>query len=144
MLKYVLACSLFLGVMFTARAEDPPLLCLTAGGTDELKCLNKELDKANITLADYLAAAQQQIDKQNTGTPRIEYTQKVWLKYRDVQYGDVEKYWEAGTYRYRAELTCDIEATQPEHMKSGPDICGRWGRASRYAQNHDSIVFSLS
>lgn len=113
MVKYMAACYLFLGVMFTARAEDPRLLCLDAGGTmDDAKCLNKELDKANTILAEYLTVAQQQIDKQNAGTPRIEDAQKAWLKYRNAHCGDVETYWDAGTYRYRAELTCEIEATR--------------------------------
>jgi uncharacterized protein YecT (DUF1311 family) len=113
MIKYVAACCLSLGVMFVARAEKPQLLCLDAGNTlDEAKCLNKELDKANTILAEYLATAQQRINKQNAGRPQIEGAQKAWLKYRDAHCGDVETYWGAGTYRYRADLECEIEATR--------------------------------
>jgi uncharacterized protein YecT (DUF1311 family) len=113
MIKYGIACCLFLGVTLAARAEIPRLLCLDAGNTlDEAKCLNKELAKDTATLADYLTAAQQQIDRQHAGGPRIDASQKTWLNYRDAHCGDVETYWAAGTYRYRAELTCDIEVTR--------------------------------
>ena len=99
--------------MIVARAEKPQLLCLDANNTfDEAKCLNQELDKANSVLAEYLATAQQQIDKQNSRKPQIAAAQEAWLKYRDAQCGDVYTYEEAGSYRYRAELECEIEATR--------------------------------
>lgn len=113
MRKYIAACSLILVIMTAARAEKPQLLCLHAkNSVEETQCLNQELDKANRVLAEYLSAAQDEINKQNSGKPQIGAAQDVWLKYRYAQCGDVYTYQEAGTYRYRAELECDIEVTR--------------------------------
>lgn len=111
--KYiVIGCLLFVA-MIAARAEKPQLLCLDAKNTlDEAKCLKHELDKADSVLAEYLAAAQEQIDKQNSGKPQIAAAQEAWMKYRNAQCGDAYTYEAAGSYRYRAELECEIEATR--------------------------------
>lgn len=113
MRRHILSGCLLFFVMTVARAEKPQLMCLDARNTlDEAKCLNQELDKANRVLAEYLATAQQRIDKDNAGKPQVAGTQDVWLKYRDAQCKDVYTYEEAGSYRYRSELECEIEATR--------------------------------
>jgi uncharacterized protein YecT (DUF1311 family) len=113
MLRYAVTCSLFFVVMLEAKAEKPQLLCLDAKNTvEETQCLNQELDKANKILTEYLTTAQAQINKQNSGKPQLSTTQEAWLKYREAQCGDVYTYEEAGTYRYRADLECEIEATR--------------------------------
>lgn len=99
--------------MLAARAEKPQLLCLNSKNTvEETKCLNQEFDKANSVLAEYLSTAQAQINKQNAGKPQLAAAQAAWLKYREAQCGDVYAYEERGSYRYRAELECEIEATR--------------------------------
>lgn len=99
--------------MLAARAEKPQLLCLNAKNTvEETKCLNQEFDKANSVLAEYLSTVQAQINKQNAGKPQLAAAQAAWLKYREAQCGDVYAYEERGSYRYRAELECEIEATR--------------------------------
>jgi uncharacterized protein YecT (DUF1311 family) len=111
--KHVVTGFLAFIVMLAAKAETPQLLCLDSKNTvEETQCLNKELDRANKVLAEYLATAQAQINKQNSGKPQIAATQETWLKYRQAQCGDVYTYEEAGTYRYRADLECEIEATR--------------------------------
>jgi uncharacterized protein YecT (DUF1311 family) len=99
--------------MNAARAEKPQLLCLNTKNTiEETQCLSQELNKENGVLAKYLATAQEQINKQNSGKPQIAAAQEAWLKYRQAQCADVYTYEEAGTYRYRADLECEIEATR--------------------------------
>lgn len=111
--RFIVASCLSLGVMVAARAEKPQLLCLQAKDTlAEAECLNQELRKADKTLSEYLATAQGKIDKQNNGKPQIAASQDAWLKYRDAQCGEVYAYEEGGSYRYRAELECEIEATR--------------------------------
>ncbi len=111
--RFVVAGFLSCVVMLAAKAGTPQLLCLDSKNTlEETQCLNKELDKANKVLAEYLATAQAQINKQNSGKPQIAATQEAWLKYRQAHCGDVYTYEEAGTYRYRADLECEIEATR--------------------------------
>lgn len=113
MRRYVVTCCLSFVVMLAARAEQPQLLCLNAKNTaEETQCLNQEFAKANSVLAEYLTAAQEKINKQNSGRPQIAAAQEAWLRYRDAQCGDVYAYEERGSYRYRAELECEIEATR--------------------------------
>jgi uncharacterized protein YecT (DUF1311 family) len=113
MRRYIAACCLTFVFMTAAGNEKPQLLCLHAKSTvEETQCLNQELEKANSVLAEYLNTAREQINKQNSGKPQIDAAQDAWLKYRYAQCGDVYTYQEAGTYRYRAELECDIEATR--------------------------------
>jgi uncharacterized protein YecT (DUF1311 family) len=98
--------------MTAAKAEKPQLLCLhTKDTVEEAKCLNQELDKANSILADYLKTAQERMDRQNAGMPQMAKAQQAWLAYRDAHCGDVYAS-EEGSYRFRAELECRIEATR--------------------------------
>lgn len=113
MRRYLVACCLSLVVMTAAKAEKPQLLCLhTKDTVEEAKCLNQELDKANSILADYLTTAQERMNRQNAGIPQMAKAQEAWLKYRDAHCGDVYASEEGGSYRFRAELECRIEATR--------------------------------
>jgi len=97
--------------MLGARAAEP--ICLNAANTvEETQCMSAELDKADKILAEYLSAAKDRLAKEDMGKPQLDAAQEVWLKYRSAQCGDVYTYWAAGTYRYRAELECEIEATR--------------------------------
>jgi uncharacterized protein YecT (DUF1311 family) len=94
----------------TAGAAEP--LCLHEKNTmDEARCLSGELDKSNKLLADYLDAAKQRVANENNGKPQLDAAQDAWLNYRSLQCGGVYAYWEAGSYRYRADLECEIELT---------------------------------
>lgn len=112
MFKFVLS-GLFLTLTITAaRAESPQSLCLQSQSrVEETKCLSKELDKSKAVLSEYVKAAQQQIDRQNAGKPQLAAVQNEWEKYRSDQCQNAYDYQEAGTYRYRAGLECEIEAT---------------------------------
>lgn len=111
--RFLMASCLFFCVMLTARAEKPQLLCLQSQNTlAEAECLNQELRKEDKVLSDYLTTAQARIDKENSGKPQIAASQEAWLKYRNAQCSDVYAYEEGGSYRYRAELKCRIEATR--------------------------------
>jgi uncharacterized protein YecT (DUF1311 family) len=99
--------------MNAARAEKPRLLCLQARNTvEEAQCLNRELDKANSILADYLKTAQERMDRLNAGIPQMAKAQEAWLAYRDAHCGDVYASEGGGSDRFRAELECRIEATR--------------------------------
>lgn len=110
MSRYIaLAC---IGVV-TANASASELLCEKAINTvEETQCLSAELEKSNKTLTDYLAVAKERIARENSGKPQLDAAQAAWLQYRSAQCGDVYKYREAGTYRNRAELECEIELTR--------------------------------
>jgi uncharacterized protein YecT (DUF1311 family) len=111
MRKYV-AFFFFMGFFLAdVRASDP--LCLHAKNTvEETQCLSGELDKANKVLTEYLNAAKERIARESSGKPQLDAAQDAWLHYRSAQCGDVYTYWEAGTYRYRADLECEIELTR--------------------------------
>lgn len=98
---------------FTAGAAASERLCVDSRNTvEETECLNGELAKAEKVLADYLGAAKERIAKENEGVPKLDAAQSAWTRYRSAQCGDVYRYWEQGTYRYRAELECDIALTR--------------------------------
>lgn len=98
--------------MFFARTEKPQLLCLQAKDSlSETEFFSQELRKIENVLIKYLATGQGKIDKQNSDKPQIASSQEAWLKYRDAHCGEVIAYEEGGSYRYRAELECRIEAT---------------------------------
>ena len=97
---------------FTTASWSAEALCLHEKNTvEEAHCLSVELDKADKVLADYLDAAKQRIASENNGKPQLDPAQEAWLHYRSLQCGDVYTYWEAGSYRYRADLECEIELT---------------------------------
>jgi uncharacterized protein YecT (DUF1311 family) len=102
----------FIGIAMTdAKASE--LLCGNAKNTvEETECLSAELDKANRILTEYMAAAKARIAGQNSGKPQLDAAQDAWRQYRSAECGDVYAYWEAGTYRYRAELECEIQLTR--------------------------------
>jgi uncharacterized protein YecT (DUF1311 family) len=102
----------FLTGAFMTTAGAVELLCLHEKNTvEEAQCLSGELDKANKVLADYLDTAKQRVANENNGKPQLATEQDAWLHYRSLQCGGVYTYWEAGSYRYRAELECEIELT---------------------------------
>lgn len=110
MSKYVALA--FIGAVI-ANASASELLCGNAKNTvEEAQCLSAELEKSNKALTDYLAVAKERITRENSGKPQLDAAQAAWLQYRSVQCDDVHKYWEAGTYRSRAELECEIELTR--------------------------------
>ena len=97
--------------MPVAGAAEP--LCLQAKNTvEDTQCLSGELDKANKVLAEYLNTARERIAKENSAKPQLDASQDAWLRYRLAQCGDVYTYWQAGTYRYRASLECEIALTR--------------------------------
>lgn len=113
MRRYLVAYCLSLVVMTAAKAEKPQLLCLNSKDTiEETQCLNQELAKANSILADYLKTAQERMNRQNAGKPQMAKAQEAWLAYRDAHCSDVYASEEGGSYRFRAELECRIEATR--------------------------------
>lgn len=113
MQRFLMVCCLLFGVVLAARAEKPQLLCLQSQSTlAEAECLNQKSQKEDKILSDYIATAQRRIDKENSGKPQIAASQEAWIKYRDAQCGDVYAYEERGSYRYRAEIECRIEATR--------------------------------
>jgi uncharacterized protein YecT (DUF1311 family) len=113
MLKNVFSGLVLATALGAAQAESPQALCLHANGTpEETKCLSAELAKSDQVLGEYLKVAQERINQQNAGKPQLAASQAEWLRYRSAQCGDVYTYEVAGTYRYRAELECEIEATR--------------------------------
>lgn len=113
MRKYVVGCCITLVVLTATGAEKSQPLCMDAKGRiGETQCLNQELERENYILSEYLHTAQKIIDKQNPAKPQIGEAEEMWIAYRNAQCKDVYTYWEAGTYRYRAELECEIEATR--------------------------------
>lgn len=113
MFKFVLPGFVLALTITTAHAEAPQLLCLQSqSGVEETSCLSKELDKSKAMLYAYVTAAQAQIDRQHGGKPQLAAVQNEWEKYRSDHCQNVYDYQEAGTYRYRAGLECEIEATR--------------------------------
>ena len=111
MRKYITSL-VFIGVVM-ADTSASELLCGNAKNTvEETQCLSAELEKTNTNLADYLAVAKERIARENSGKPQLDAAQAAWLQYRSAQCGDVYTYWQAGTYRYRADLECGIELTR--------------------------------
>jgi uncharacterized protein YecT (DUF1311 family) len=100
-------------VVFLAPAGAAELLCAHAKNTiDEARCLSGELDRVDKVLAEYLNAAKERLARENAAKPQLDAAQDAWLKYRSAHCGDVYTYWEAGSYRYRAELECEIKLTR--------------------------------
>lgn len=103
---------LFMGA-FMVDAQASETLCLQAKSTvEETQCLSGVLDKDKKVLADYLNAAKERVAKEDSGKPQLDAAQDAWLHYLSAQCGDVYTYWEAGSYRYRADLECEIELTR--------------------------------
>jgi uncharacterized protein YecT (DUF1311 family) len=96
--------------VFTAVAGASEPLCLQAKNpVEEAQCLSRELDKANKAMAEYLDTAKARISKQDSAGPQLDAAQEAWLRYRSAHCSDVYTYWQAGTYRNRASLECEIE-----------------------------------
>ena len=111
MRKYI-TCLFFIGTAM-ANVGASELLCGNAKNTvEEAQCLSAELEKADKIQADYLAVAKERIAKADLGKPQLDIAQTAWRQYRTTHCGDVYTYWAAGTYRYRAELECEIELTR--------------------------------
>lgn len=98
--------------LIAAEGTAAELLCGKETNTvEETQCLSAELRKYEQILAGYLDAAKLQIAKEDLGKPQLDAAQEAWIQYRSLECGDVYIYQAKGTYRYRAELDCEIRLT---------------------------------
>lgn len=102
---------LVLGLCSMNLAHAAPLQC--DGNTLEIQaCLAKKIDKANSRLTEYLSTAQARIDKNFGSKPDLKAAQKAWIRYREIECGDVFDFWVQGTYRTIASAECELRLTR--------------------------------
>ena len=100
-----------LGLCSVGMAQASALQC--DGNTLEIQaCMGKKLDEANTRLAKYLTAAQARIDKDFGSRPDLKTAQAAWVRYRELECGDVFELWAQGTYRTTASSECVLRLTQ--------------------------------
>jgi uncharacterized protein YecT (DUF1311 family) len=100
-----------LGLCSVGLVQASTLQC--DGNTTEIQaCMGKKLNKANTRLAKYLTAAQARIDKNLGSRPNLKTAQAAWVRYRELECGDVFELWAQGTYRTAASSECMLRLTQ--------------------------------
>jgi uncharacterized protein YecT (DUF1311 family) len=83
------------------------------GSTVEMQaCLQAKIDEANARLAKYLATAQARIDKDFGSRPDLKAAQAAWVRYRELECGDLYQFWAQGTYRVLASAQCELRLTR--------------------------------
>jgi uncharacterized protein YecT (DUF1311 family) len=105
----------------TQAVADPP--CPDGTTLDMNKCYEQRADRADASLARYVAAARARLKKEAaeasaddtsvaTAAKGFDVAEAAWSKYRDAECGAVYDYWSSGTIRTVEGLDCRIKLTR--------------------------------
>jgi uncharacterized protein YecT (DUF1311 family) len=88
MKRYLIVVVSIFSFAATAAAAEP--LCRNSRNTvEDTQCMSAEIDKADKTLQEYLAAAKERIVRDKTTGLNLDAAQAEWSRYRTMHCGDV-------------------------------------------------------
>lgn len=117
----------------TALAAAEEIDCAKAATTPDVNhCASLELQAAEDTMAEYLAASLERHGDDPETVAAIRQAQASWQVYRDDHCGSVFTYWRGGTVRTVMSITCSERLTRQRthdlwisfltHMDSAPPV----------------------